>query len=530
MERMTRVKNVLVVMVFCIVLAGNVASMEKDEYRFASIENEIENIASEMQEQVEQIECQYPIVLESSIDGSIYFAALSDDIFLICGEDKYGYIKVSGDEITDYEYEVAYPFSEGLACVRLNGKYGFIDENGEVAISFAYDDATPFSEGLAYFVKDGSYGFLRLDGSVAFYLDCDSVSSFREGLAYFTKDGKYGYMDKNGRTVIEPTYHDAEYFENGVAIVTYAGYKGIVDKMGNVIVPLEYDEVIIADNYIKASTSDEKFFFDFEGKRLSAFESATRGDVAGSDKRTEFKIEGNTIIVVQYKENTSNESKLILKNSITPKNEMYWKLLYGEGADIENMDGDVVHGTKFNDFYVTNYIKTAKLYIVDNFEKPILYCCEAAVDVDEYDSDVYYMQDDTLKWLLTADRSNGTIRGDYVCLWRDNVTGDVLLGTSGAAGGFGGYAGYSHVYTYEDGCMREVFSDEVVSQVLGNYNDEDLEKEPHLFYNDANEPYNSKTIWEAEIATEYLVNDDRVTYEEYQAANQRYTFIRLPKG
>lgn len=46
-------------------------------------------------------------------------------------------------------YEDASPFSEGLAAVRENGKWGYIDETGSLVISCQYDLAYPFREGLA---------------------------------------------------------------------------------------------------------------------------------------------------------------------------------------------------------------------------------------------------------------------------------------------------------------------------------------------------------------------------------------------
>ena len=56
MRHLARVKNAVIVAGFCILLAGSVASMEKNEYRFVTAESKTENIASEMQEQVEEVE------------------------------------------------------------------------------------------------------------------------------------------------------------------------------------------------------------------------------------------------------------------------------------------------------------------------------------------------------------------------------------------------------------------------------------------------------------------------------------------
>lgn len=120
----------------------------------------------------------HPVLVTPTLTSNIEFVIESEDIFCIYNGEKYGYMKQTGEEITDYIYDMAYPFSEGLACAILDGKYGFIDTNGAEAIPFIYEDAAPFCEGLAYFSTKEEYGFITKDGNIAFYLDCDSVSSF----------------------------------------------------------------------------------------------------------------------------------------------------------------------------------------------------------------------------------------------------------------------------------------------------------------------------------------------------------------
>lgn len=183
----------------------------------------------------------------------------SEGVFCIYGrekqegekrEDRFGYADRSGKLIADTEYEFAYPFSEGLGCVRKNGRYGFLNRGGEVAIPFEYLDAAPFSEGLAYFATEENYGFMDKNGKPVFFLNCDSVSSFHDGLAYFSVDGKYGFLDQQGDVVIEAVYDDVSYFEDGIAQVRRNSLTGVIDSRGEEIVPVEYEYIWRGDGIL----------------------------------------------------------------------------------------------------------------------------------------------------------------------------------------------------------------------------------------------------------------------------------------
>jgi hypothetical protein len=60
---------------------------------------------------------------------------------------KYGYIEDhSGKKIIPFKYDDAWPFSEGLAAVKVDGKWGFIDKTGKEIIPCVYSETGSFSE------------------------------------------------------------------------------------------------------------------------------------------------------------------------------------------------------------------------------------------------------------------------------------------------------------------------------------------------------------------------------------------------
>lgn len=522
-------------------------------------EEKIEETARSGDENEEQ----FPLVITPSVEGYINFALESEDIFCVCLDEMYGYINSSGEELSGYIYEIAYPFSEGLGCVRLDGKYGYIDINGEIVLPFVYDDAAPFREGLAYFVKDGNYGFMKPDGSVAFYLGCDSVSSFSEGVAYFSENGKYGYLNSRGRVVIEPQYSDADYFLNGVAFVALDGYKGAIDKEGKSIIPIEYDNLSREGNaVIVAERGEEIDYYDFAGGMISQAAYDEYISQESSESKCDFSVsydrdaerfivfdENNSEIVnvvcdsaichvyEEYEnyviKNYSDEEKdkivvledcqdedilgALLKHAITPRKEAYWQIINTEWSCGSIWGEDI-------------FIKRTKLYDIDGTGEGILYCYEAPCVRMGFPlsySAFYTMDGEDAERILQAEECGGSMRGDYICFWRDTESDKVFLGREGTAGGFGGYAWYGTVYDYENGKLVERFSYEWIGQIKGNYNDEELLEKPHLFYDEEDAPYTKETIGEAEWATAHYINDEMVTMEEFYAAISQYVQIEL---
>ena len=522
-------------------------------------------------------EYEYPVIITPTLTSNIEFAIDSEDIFCIFNGEKYGYITKSGEEITDYIYDAAFPFSDGLACVMIDGKYGFIDNTGKECIPLIYDDAAPFHDELAYFAIDGIYGFMTKDSSIAFYLDCDSVSSFQEGLAYFSTDGMYGYIDQTGQTVIEASYSDADYFKNGIAFITIDGYKGAIDTNGNVVIPIEYEQLERSGNYITASIGDETYYYDLNGKALSAKEYEDKinqqADTTSSENYT-VKNEDNMFTVLnaaeeeifsrecfyashsiygdyknyvleQYSDSEKAEqiilleensdvdlTDVLLKNSITPKKELYWNLLHGKETEILNTDGETATLQNFNLWNDFSYIKKAKFYGAGHSGNPILYYYEEPCLYYNFlfpmsDSAFYWLTDGEKKQLVTASECGGSLRGDYICLWKDPENGETLIGSSGAAGGFGGYSTYTSVYHYEAGKTEHALSYTWIQQDMANYDTNDLIENAHLFYDDNDMPLTQDSIQEAGYVNEYLVNDCRVSLEEYQEATQKYRMFEL---
>lgn len=123
--------------------------------------------------------------------------------------DKCGYIDYRGRLLIEPQFDEAYPFSEGLAAVRIGdsrtGLWGYINKRGKLVIPPQFSEVWNFSEGLA-----------------------------RVG---YRENNLWGYIDKKGRLVITPQFEKAGNFSGGRATVTYQGREGSIDRNGTFTEP-----------------------------------------------------------------------------------------------------------------------------------------------------------------------------------------------------------------------------------------------------------------------------------------------------
>jgi len=102
-----------------------------------------------------------------------------------------GYVDQSKNQVIPWRFEVALPFSDGFAGVRINGKFGFIDRAGKLVVPAKFD----------------------------------VVAGFTKGLAEVVLDGKAGVIDRLGNFVVEPNYARAMPFGEDTVLVSEGAWQ-----------------------------------------------------------------------------------------------------------------------------------------------------------------------------------------------------------------------------------------------------------------------------------------------------------------
>ena len=93
-----------------------------------------------------------------------------------------GYVEKEGETLRiPQKFEVAQPFSEGLAAVRIDGLFGFINPRGEIVVSPRFQSASSFSGGYAEVRIDNASGAIDRSGRLVVPAQFQRLIHFFDG-------------------------------------------------------------------------------------------------------------------------------------------------------------------------------------------------------------------------------------------------------------------------------------------------------------------------------------------------------------
>lgn len=157
---------------------------------------------------------------------------------MVAGRDgKYGYLDKNFKEKTEFIYDGATTFLEGIGAVKQGEKWALIDRKGELVTEFVFDEVVQNSKGICsankmIAVRQGDvFFFINEKGERISEQTYEAVRAFEgDEPCAVCINGKWGYVDISGNLSIECTYEDAKSFTNGYAAVKKNGIWGYIDK------------------------------------------------------------------------------------------------------------------------------------------------------------------------------------------------------------------------------------------------------------------------------------------------------------
>jgi hypothetical protein len=170
------------------------------------------------------------------------FAVITDE------EGNNGFINRNFEQVVEYKYLEASPFSEGLAMVRDYGRILYIDTTGNIVIPTTRHYARSFKNGYAFTAEsdlEGNPQWQVIDkGGIILTTDkYAEVRDFEDGIACVqdVESKKWKFIDPYGRNVLEKEFYYADSMIKGLAWASddETGTRGYIDMNGEfkVILP-----------------------------------------------------------------------------------------------------------------------------------------------------------------------------------------------------------------------------------------------------------------------------------------------------
>ena len=135
-------------------------------------------------------------------------------------------INDAGDELSLEKYDKVADYFDAYIGVKIDNKWGFIKNTGEEITDIKYDRVCKMSENKAVVVEDSKTLIIDNSGKTLYTFSngITSYSYFNENKLIIEKDGLLGYLEYNYSTssfkiLVEPTYNYADMFHEGFAAV-----------------------------------------------------------------------------------------------------------------------------------------------------------------------------------------------------------------------------------------------------------------------------------------------------------------------
>lgn len=203
--------------------------------------------------------------IDSKYGYAIFYNTDNMEWYAVWKDKKWGICNVNGKEIVPCQYDILWPFSEGVAIVNSGAKWIKSDAPKKVSKTQLPDmfekiwDIT--DDGVwvycqetngIYKLEGGKFGVIDRNGTEVIPSIYDEVVRAGNGIIRVKQDSKYGYFDYTGKKITDIKYDDAGMFtSDGIALVNIGGQPnkrgkitggkyGYVDKTGNEIIRLKY--------------------------------------------------------------------------------------------------------------------------------------------------------------------------------------------------------------------------------------------------------------------------------------------------
>lgn len=235
---------------------------------------------------------------------------LSENLYVIQQNGKYGAIDVYGNSIISPQYErlgdfkngFAYYFNGGFygfinkngmasrsryqwisdfdenkhAIIKLNNQFGIVKDNDSILLQPQFDLVLNAGANTFVVVKNGKYGFYSGNGCFLSAIDFDykkelPVSYYTNGKLFkLLKKNKQALMDINGRLTIDfDAFEEVNFAQSNLIRIKRKGKYGFVDRKLSLTIPCKYNSATdFNDGLSICQTKQETHLINTKGENI----------------------------------------------------------------------------------------------------------------------------------------------------------------------------------------------------------------------------------------------------------------------
>lgn len=185
------------------------------------------------------------------------------------------FLNSQGDIQIPIHYQaVAYDgFEQGYASVQQKGKWGMIDQKGTTHVPFIYEEISDYNSNRAVAKLNGKYGYLDIEGKTIIPFTYDAAARFQDGVAFVRKAYKYALIDTSGKLLTPFIYDAADPFFEGVAAVMIVDKWDYILPSGQMLTAMQYDKAMPSREGLMAVKKNEKWgYADHSGQLIIPYQ------------------------------------------------------------------------------------------------------------------------------------------------------------------------------------------------------------------------------------------------------------------
>jgi hypothetical protein len=175
---------------------------------------------------------------------------LQQNIFRVKDFDnKTAYFNAKTRIASPFVYDSIFNHNEHYLIIIQGGKYGIMHKDGRVLVSPEYKEVTINDDNTVKALPFIQWNIMNQKNEKSHSYSFDEIHPVGNNVMKVRVGKNEALIDLNGSQLSKLYHCNISTFNNDHAVISYMGKQGVISKNGNLVVPIEYDSIIIADQY-----------------------------------------------------------------------------------------------------------------------------------------------------------------------------------------------------------------------------------------------------------------------------------------